>query len=263
MAARTFYGWRLLGASGSSRSSTWRFRPTDRGAQRGDGGGARLRSSVARHDRRGLPRNVGLPGPLVAMSVNRLGVRDAGDRQRLPDRRRDDAGDDRRRRLLAVFAFGLLVGIGVATGAIIAAQAGVARWFLRRRALALSILYSGGAIGGFIAPPILSAITTHGPRPSGVWLVAGGGAVGRRRTDCHRFRARATVRSRAGPDGLARAMCGTRPQRPAPRAFPPSSRATDWTYREALQGPLFWAMLTPFVGVSAGFALFLGHGLVI
>jgi MFS family permease len=36
----------------------------------------------------------------------------------------------------------------------------------------------------------------------------------------------------------------------------------DWTYREALRGPHFWAMITPFVGVSAGFALFLGHGVV-
>ena len=76
---------------------------------------------------------------------------------------------------LAVLAFGLLIGIGVATGALIAAQAGVARWFVRRRALAFSILYSSGAIGGFVAPPILSAIANSGPGHwrLGWWLVAG------------------------------------------------------------------------------------------
>ena len=103
----------------------------------------------------------GLPGPLVAASVNRIGVRwtlvigsgflIAGAvmlativRYRLA--RRSRLWPARR--------------IGVATGAIIAAQAGVARWFVRRRALAFSLLYSAGAIGGFIAPPILSAIAT-------------------------------------------------------------------------------------------------------
>jgi MFS family permease len=36
----------------------------------------------------------------------------------------------------------------------------------------------------------------------------------------------------------------------------------DWTYRDALHGPLFWTMIFPFIGVSAGFALFLAHGVV-
>ena len=165
--------------------------------------------------------------------------------------------------VLAVVAFGLLVGIGVATGAIIAAQAGVARWFVRRRALALSILYSAGAIGGFIAPPILSAIATAGPGQwrLGWWLVAALSVVAALIAIARR--ARAPGRSRAGARRAAAERVRRGPRaRPPRRAHPAFVTRTDWTYRDALRGPYFWTMITPFVGVSAGFALFLGHGIV-
>jgi MFS family permease len=163
---------------------------------------------------------------------------------------------------LAVFAFGLLVGIGVATGAIIAAQAGVARWFVRRRALALSILYSGGAIGGFVAPPILSAITSAGPGywRYGWWLVAALSVIAA-------LIAIATVREHPSdvgqvPDGLAADDVHRSSAGAAAARVPAFVTRTDWAYRDALRGSYFWTMITPFVGVSAGFALFLGHGVV-
>ena len=46
------------------------------------------------------------------------------------------------------------------------------------------------------------------------------------------------------------------------RAIPAFVTRDEWTYREALKGPLFWTMMAPFVGVSAGFAMFLAHGIV-
>ncbi|MFO1409162.1 MAG: hypothetical protein U1F06_02110 [Steroidobacteraceae bacterium] len=54
---------------------------------------------------------------------------------------------------LAIVGAGVIVGTGVVTGSAIGLQACLARWFVRRRALVISILYSGGAIGGFVAPP--------------------------------------------------------------------------------------------------------------
>src|SRR5882724_4607684 len=58
----------------------------------------------------------------------------------------------------AMLCCGLLVGTGVATGAALASEAGLARWFVRRRSLALSVLYSASAIGGFVAAPLLNRI---------------------------------------------------------------------------------------------------------
>ena len=77
--------------------------------------------------------------------------------------------------LQAALAFGVLVGTGVATGAALASQAGVAKWFVRRRALALSIMYSAGAIGGFVSAPLLNRVinVADGNWRMAWWLVAG------------------------------------------------------------------------------------------
>ena len=134
---------------------------------------------------------------------------------------------------------------------------------MRRRALALSILYSGGAIGGFVAPPILSAIAGSGEGRwrLGWWLIAALSLVAA-------LLALLTVRERPAdlgqrPDGdpESRLRRPVRRHRTAVR-IPAFVTREDWTYREALQGPLFWTMITPFIGVSAGFAMFLAHGIV-
>ncbi len=264
MAAQAFYGWRLLGAFWLIAVINLAFPAY---------GSAVLNAAMATElgfDRQALGTMVavylamsGLPGPLVAASVNRLGVRwtlvigsafvVAGSVM---------LATIVNSVVLAVVAFGCVVGIGVATGAIIAAQVGVARWFVRRRALALSILYSAGAIGGFVAPPILSAIATAGPDQwrLGWWLVAALSVVAA-------LIAIATVREHPAdlgqaPDGAVAERGGAIRGRAAAARVPAFVTRTEWSYREALRGPYFWTMITPFVGVSAGFALFLGHGIV-
>jgi MFS family permease len=265
LAAQAFYGWRLLAAFWLIAVINLAFPAY---------GATVLNAAMAAElgfDRQSLGAMVaiylamsGLPGPLVAMSVNRLGVRWTlviGSAFVIVGAIM--LATIVRNVWLAVFAFGLLVGIGVATGAIIAAQAGVARWFVRRRALALAILYSGGAIGGFVAPPILSAITTSGPGHwrYGWWLVAGLSVIAA-------LIAAAVVREQPSdlgqaPDGLAVGdVQHSSPVATAAARVPVFVTRTDWTYRDALRGPYFWTMITPFVGVSAGFALFLGHGIV-
>src|SRR5271170_3354403 len=116
----------------------------------------------------------GLPGPLVALSINRLGVR----RTLLLGSFFTIAGSLLMATVVtgglgAMLCYGLLVGSGVATGAVMAAQAGLARWFVRRRSLSLSILYSAGAIGGFVAAPLLDRlISVTGTWRAGWWLLA-------------------------------------------------------------------------------------------
>jgi len=267
LAAEPFYGWKLLAAFwvivvlnlafpayGSSALNA--AMATDLGLNRQS-----LGTIVAVY----LAMS-GLPGPFVAMSVNRIGVRltlAIGSLFTI-------AGAVMlativNNAVLATIAFGLLVGSGVATGAIIAAQAGVAQWFVRRRALALSILYSGGAIGGFVAPPILSLIASSGPGRwrLGWWLIAALSLLAA-------LLALLTVRERPAdsgqrPDGGREKSSSDQASDQAggrAREIPAFVTRDVWTYREALQGPRFWTMMTPFVGVSAGFAMFLAHGIV-
>jgi len=271
LAAEPFYGWKLLAAFwvivvlnlafpayGSSALNA--AMATDLGLNRQS-----LGTIVAVY----LAMS-GLPGPFVAMSVNRIGVR----RTLAIGSLFTMAGAVMlativNNAVLATIAFGLLVGMGVATGAIIAAQAGVAQWFVRRRALALSILYSGGAIGGFVAPPILSLIASSGPGRwrLGWWLIAALSLLAA-------LLALLTVRERPAdlgqrPDGGREKLSGDQASDRAgheaggrARDIPAFVTRDVWTYREALQGPRFWTMMTPFVGVSAGFAMFLAHGIV-
>ena len=71
-------------------------------------------------------------------------------------------------------AFGLLVGGGVCTGGALPCQTGLARWFLRRRAMALSIMYSAGAIGGAVAAKLLeNLIIRTGDWRDAWWVIAG------------------------------------------------------------------------------------------
>ena len=178
MSAQTFYGWRLLGAFWLIGVINLAFPAY---------GSAVLNAAMAAElgfGRQSLGTMVavylamsGLPAPLVAASVKRVGVRWTlviGSAFVVTGAVMLATVVDTV--AMAVLAFGVLVGIGVATGAIIAAQAGVARWFVRRRALAFSLLYSSGAIGGFIAPPLLSSIASasagSGQWRLGWWLMA-------------------------------------------------------------------------------------------
>jgi MFS family permease len=263
LAAESFYGWKLLAAFWVIAVLNLAFPAY---------GSSVLNAAMAAElgfDRQALGTIVavylamsGLPGPFVAMSVNRIGVRltlAVGSLFTMAGAVMLATIVDNA--VLATIAFGLLVGTGVATGAIIAAQAGVAQWFVRRRALALSILYSGGAIGGFVAPPILSSIASSsaGDWRLGWWVIAALSLVAA-------SLAMLTVRER--PADLGQVPDGTRERIASNQAagrvreIPAFVTREEWTYREALRGPLFWTMITPFVGVSAGFAMFLAHGIV-
>jgi len=216
----------------------------------------------------GLPYSVymimsGLPGPLVAVCVNRVGVRLTlfiGSLLVLTGSLAMalfvTSG------IQAALAFGLMVGTGVATGGALASQAGVATWFVRKRDLALAILYSSGGIGGFIAAPLLNRIITlaGGNWRAGWWLVGGLAIVSA-------VVALVFVRERPSdlgqrPDGdtaePSRVSAGSGASRPRRVHI----TGEEWTYREAVRTPAFWLMMFAFVGGSAGFTLFMAHGVV-
>lgn len=195
----------------------------------------------------------GLPGPLAALLVNRFGIRltivlggvmvTAGS---LLMALVVTSG------LGAVFAFGVLVGGGVAIGCVVATQTGVARWFVRRRALALSILLSGGGFGGFVASRVLDALIG---RPdnwrAGWWLVVGlsviatliGAVFAKERPEDF-------GQQPDGASGSAGAAEGAEPKR-----IPAHVTKEQWTYADALRSPALWLMYVCALGVSAAFTM--------
>ena len=201
----------------------------------------------------------GLPGPLVALSVNRFGSRAT----LLAGCALVVVGAlfmalVTRSGAQAIFGAGVLVGTGVVTGSAIASQACLARWFVRRRALVISILYSGGAIGGLVAPPLLNRLVgaAGGNWRAGWWLIAAlaaGVAV------------LVALVARASPADLGQHPDGEAPDgqagatQHAPLAW--VSRR-EWLPREALGTASFWVLLLSFTGGSAGYTLFLGQGIL-
>jgi len=201
----------------------------------------------------------GLPGPLVAMSVNRCGVR----RTLVLGSAFIVAGSLLMATVVSggiggMMCFGLLVGTGVATGAALASQAGLARWFIRRRSLALSVLYSAGAIGGFVAAPLLNRlIMTTGTWRSGWWLLAAlSGAAA----------AIALIFVRERPEDVGQVADGFGPApadgRPAADTRPYFVTRREWSFRHAVRNPTYWVLLISLLGTSGGYTLFLAHGVV-
>jgi len=201
----------------------------------------------------------GLPGPLVAVSVNRFGVR----RTLILGSSFIIIGALLMATVVtgglgAMLCFGLLVGTGVAAGAALASQAGLARWFVRRRSLALSVLYSAGAIGGFVAAPLLNRlIQASGTWRAGWWLLAALSGL----AACI---ALIFVHERPEDVGQTADGFGPAPVDGRPRADTRPSFVTrrEWTFRDAVRNPTYWVLLISLIGTSGGYTLFLAHGVV-
>lgn len=201
----------------------------------------------------------GLPGPLVAVAVNRMGVRRTlmlGSVLLIAGAVL--MGTVVNSFVLALIAFGLLVGSGVATGAALATQAGLVRWFIRRRGLVLSILYSSGAVGGFVSGRLLDRVVTlaGGNWRAGWWVIAALSVIA-----C----LIAAVFVKESPSDLGQQPDGvpaTTGDAPAAGARTPFRTEENWSYREALASPAYWILVFALLGVSCGYTLYLAHGFV-
>jgi MFS family permease len=199
----------------------------------------------------------GLPGPLVAMSVNHFGVR----KTLVLGSLFTISGSLLMATVVTgglggMLCYGLLVGTGVATGAAMAAQAGLARWFVRRRSLALSVLYSAGAIGGFVAAPLLNRlIETTGNWRSGWWLLAALSTL----AACL-----ALVFVRERPEDVGQTADAFGAPLPdgqvAQDSRPAFVSRQEWTFRDAARSPGYWLLVAALIGGSGGYSLILAHG---
>ncbi|HTV50481.1 MAG TPA: MFS transporter [Steroidobacteraceae bacterium] len=166
----------------------------------------------------------------------------------------------------AIIAFGVIVGLGVATGGPFGVQPGVVQWFVRRRALALAIAYSAGGVGGLVCAPIFTWIDAHwGTWRAGWWLFAALAAVAT-------LIAATAIRERpadlgqlpdgGAPDGATAQVAGA--ARPAAGARAQAAFITRevWSLPELLASGRFWILVLALCGGSAGFTLFLSQGLL-
>lgn len=202
----------------------------------------------------------GLPGPLVAVFINKTGARltmVAGSIILVIGSvimaTAVNTGT------MAVVIFGFVVGTGVMVGGILASQTCIAHWFVRRRAMALSILFSAGSIGGMVSAPLLDhLISTHANNwRLAWWLVAGLAVI-------------TTIVSalfiRNKPEDMGQLPDGGKAGAPENGAAGGQSSVyiTDevWTFGESLKTPCMWLLMLGMLGLSGGYALFMGHGVI-
>ena len=203
----------------------------------------------------------GLPGPLAALCVGKYGVRFTmfigsllvliGS---LIMATIVNSG------LHAAMAFGIIVGLGVAMGGVVGAQAGIAKWFVRKRAMALAIFSSASGIGGFIASPLLNQVLALSGRNWRMgWLLISALA----------FIAVliSIIFIKEDPGDLGQSPDGDIIDTPDKKGHGNNRRsvyltAVDWSYSEVLANGSFWIMMICHMGMGCGYVLFLGHGVV-
>ncbi|MDE3168565.1 MAG: MFS transporter, partial [Acidobacteriota bacterium] len=205
----------------------------------------------------------GLPAPLVALSINRYGIR----LTMLAGIVLVGAGGVLMAALVhtAVQAFivlALVVGFGAALSGTVAPQVGVARWFRARRGRAMSLLLTSSAIGGFAAVPLLNlVITKSGGNWRAAWWCMAAMSVG--------AGVLAALFIRESPEQLGQEPDGSavepaasgRPELGSNRARGVFKTTEDWTLRETLRSPVLWLLIATYLGFFMGFFIFLAHGI--
>ena len=135
----------------------------------------------------------------------------------------------------------LSTGVGVALASMIPVQTVIVSWFSARRALAMGLVLGGGAIGGFLAPQIISVAVeaSGGNWRIGWFIIALASIVGI---------VVAVLAVRNQPSDV-----GQHPDGLAPREATEASGTSrvsrvyhtpvDWTLRDALKTPALWLLV--------------------
>ena len=147
---------------------------------------------------------------------------------------------------LVYLAMCFVAGLGISLSSMVPIQTVIVSWFSARRALALGLVLGGGAIGGFLAPQIISTavLEAGGDWRIGWFIIAVASIVAA-------VVAVLWVRNRPQdmgqhPDGLApdevRAAADGR------RTTRTHRTATSWTVRGAARTPAFWLVIVAQMG---------------
>jgi len=204
----------------------------------------------------------GLPGPLVAKSINTLGIRPTLVMGTLLT----SCGAFLMALVVkttsqAILVLGFIVGAGVAMAGTTAPQVGIARWFHRKRARAMSLLLTASGIGGLIAVPTLNAtIARFGGNWRTAWWCMGAMSM--------IAAIISAILVRESPAEMNQSPDGETEENPASsrgsRAGEQSVFKTteDWTLGEALRSPTLWLLVPTYLGFFMGFFIYLAHGIL-
>jgi MFS family permease len=138
--------------------------------------------------------------------------------------------------------FGVIIGTVIAFGEFIPVTSVVNNWFVRKRSLAMGLLFASGGIGGFVMPPVISwLVGAYGWPRAWQWLagfhfltaVVVGGLLIRNKPE--------DIGQR--PDGVEPAEPRSVPDPPAGQAHPASR---DWHVGEALRSAPLWMIVALF-----------------
>jgi len=205
---------------------------------------------------------VGLPAPLVAICVNRKGVRFTATMGCL---------------VVAMGAvlmalvvhttwqvylvFSVIIGLGALAGGVLGAQSCIGQWFVKGKARAITLVHTGSGIGGFAAARVLDRVITHfgGDWRAGWWLMAGLSVFAAMLAFLF-IKERPSVLGQL-PDGAAATDSATLSIPAAARTFRGVHKTTEeWTFKDVFQSPAMWMILFASLGISAGYPMFLAHG---
>jgi len=202
----------------------------------------------------------GLPGPLVAKLIDRVGIRWTlviGNLLLI-------GGAVAMATVVATplmlfLVCGLVIGVSDAVGGPIPAQAAITFWFVRKRSLALALILSGGTIGSMICAPILehAIAVTHQDWRFGWWIIAAGG-LGAVVVSLLFVHDRPENLGQVA-DGQPVSLASVEEARPASCVY---VTAENWKFGEVLRSPAFWLVMACAAGFSAAFAIFLGDGVL-
>lgn len=158
-----------------------------------------------------------------------------------------------------VIVYGLIMGCAIGLGGTIPAQTLASYWFRRRLALAMTIILTGGTIGGFVATPLLTMVTeaSGGNWRMGWFVVAAVCAVA---FLCALFLIRnkpadlGQVQDGVSEEAGSGAKAGSQPKRGVYRT------TDDWTLRQAIWHKSFWLMVLGVISGNCALGIMLAHG---
>jgi MFS family permease len=139
----------------------------------------------------------------------------------------------------------LFVGLGAALASMIPCQMIIISWFNARRAMAMGLVLGGGAIGGFLAPQLISRViqSANGNWRVGWFIIAAASIVGI-------IMALVTVRNRPSdvgqyPDGLA--PCEAETLQGGSRMSRTYRASVDSTLHDAVRSRSLWLLIVAVV----------------
>ena len=257
-----FYGWRLLWILWAFIFLNFAFPTFGMSVVNTD----MARAMHLNHKELGLAYSAfslmaGLPAPLAAMSINKFGIRFTlvmgallvACGAALMIFAAHGA-------LQAILILALPVGIGACLGGTLAPQVAMARWFHRKRALAIATVLSASGTGGCIAVPLLNRIIAgSGGNWRAAWIWMGSSSLVAA-VVAALFVKESPEQMGQLPDGMPAATSSSAdaPARPRTRVF---KTTEDWTLGEVMRTPSVWMLVATYLGFFAGFFIYIAHGI--